>query len=43
MWNQEFADKVHFTGDPVVALPDVTELDHHEDDEFIVLATDGLW
>ncbi|KAK9810556.1 hypothetical protein WJX73_000453 [Symbiochloris irregularis] len=43
MWTQEFADSVHFTSDPVVALPDVTELDRDEDDEFIVLATDGLW
>ena len=42
-WDQEFADGVHFTGDPVVATPDVTELDFHSEDEFIVLATDGLW
>ena len=42
-WDQKFADSKHFTGDPVVATPDVTELDHNDADEFIVLATDGLW
>lgn len=42
-WSQDFADKVHFTSDPVVACPDVTESEGHADDEFVVLATDGLW
>lgn len=42
-WTQEFADSISFSGDPVVALPDVNELSHDEGDEFIVLATDGLW
>ena len=27
----------------MVALPDVCELDANEADEFVVLATDGLW
>ncbi|KAK9823944.1 hypothetical protein WJX72_006570 [[Myrmecia] bisecta] len=42
-WTQDFADSKHFTGDPVVALPDVTEMTLSEDDEFVILATDGLW
>ena len=42
-WDQAFADSIHWSGDPVVALPDVCELDANEADEFVVLATDGLW
>lgn len=33
----------HFTGDPVTAKPDVTELALHDDDEFVIVASDGLW
>lgn len=33
----------HFTGDPVTAQPDVTELALHDDDEFVIVASDGLW
>ena len=32
-----------FTGDPVTAQPDVTELALAGDDEFLVVASDGLW
>ena len=42
-WDQKFADTITFTGDPVVAIPDVTEIAVGPDDEFVVLATDGLW
>ena len=42
-WNDEFAQSVDFTGDPVVATPDVTEIAIKDDDEFIILASDGLW
>ena len=33
----------HFTGNPVTAQPDVTELALHDSDEFVVVASDGLW
>ncbi len=32
-----------FSGDPVIPDPDVAQLALTEDDEFVVLATDGLW
>lgn len=35
--------KEYFTPPYVTAEPAVTELDHHQDDRFVVLATDGLW
>ena len=42
-WDADFAAGVHFTGDLLVAAPDVVEAALQEDDEFVVLATDGLW
>ena len=42
-WSQEFADGVKFTKDPVVCTPDVTEIQLNEDDEFVIIASDGLW
>lgn len=42
-WDAEFAAGVHFKGDLLVAVPDVVEAALQEDDEFLVLATDGLW
>lgn len=42
-WSQEFADGVKFTKDPVVCTPDVTEIQLKEDDEFVIIASDGLW
>ena len=42
-WDQAFADSVNFTADPVVATPDVTELMLNDDDEFVIIASDGLW
>lgn len=44
MWTKEFAAGAHFSADPVVAKPDVLELPLKAgQDEFIVVATDGLW
>ena len=43
MWDETFASQVHFKSDPVVATPDVTEISLSEDDEFVIVATDGLW
>lgn len=42
-WDEDFAESVNFTGNPVVATPDVTEIPLNEQDEFIILASDGLW
>lgn len=42
-WDQEFADSVEFVSSPVVATPDVTELVLKDTDEFVVIASDGLW
>ncbi|DBA83228.1 TPA: hypothetical protein ACH3X2_006741 [Trebouxia sp. C0005] len=42
-WSQEFADGVKFTKDPVVCDPDVTEIQLKDDDEFVLVASDGLW
>lgn len=42
-WDAEFAASRTFTGDPVTADPDVTEIALQDDDEFVVVATDGLW
>jgi serine/threonine protein phosphatase PrpC len=32
-----------FTGSPVTSQPDVTELALHDGDEFVIMASDGLW
>lgn len=42
-WDQEFVDGIDFKSSPVVATPDVTEIPLGEHDEFLVLASDGLW
>ena len=42
-WDQEFANNVNFKTSPVVAAPDVTEIPLKDDDEFVVIASDGLW
>jgi hypothetical protein len=44
-WDQEFADSVKFSGDPVIATPAVSSIPISEEagDEFLVIATDGLW
>ncbi|KAL4422071.1 hypothetical protein ABPG77_001539 [Micractinium sp. CCAP 211/92] len=43
LWDQKFADSRRFTGNPVTAQPDVTELALQDDDEFVIVASDGLW
>ena len=43
MWSQEFADTHTFTSDPVIVEPDVTEVRFEAGDEFLLMATDGLW
>ena len=42
-WDQEFADSKDITGNLLEATPDVVEAPVREDDEFLILATDGLW
>ena len=42
-WDQKFADGVHFASDPVIVDPDVTELMLKDEDEFVIIASDGLW
>lgn len=44
-FTQKFADTVRFTSDPVIATPAVTytSVGAEQGDEFIVIASDGLW
>eukprot|EP01026_Neomeris_dumetosa_P007256 TRINITY_DN1224_c0_g1_i1.p1 TRINITY_DN1224_c0_g1~~TRINITY_DN1224_c0_g1_i1.p1 ORF type:complete len:418 (-),score=77.48 TRINITY_DN1224_c0_g1_i1:411-1664(-) len=42
-WKQDFAEKVEFKSDPIVSTPDVTEIRVSEQDQAVVVATDGLW
>jgi serine/threonine protein phosphatase PrpC len=43
-WPKSFAATHKFKSDPVIPLPDVTMVDfEREVDEFLVVATDGLW
>ena len=44
-WKPEFAESVNITGDLVLALPavSVTRVSEALGDEFIVMASDGLW
>ena len=42
-FTKKFADSTRFREDPVVATPDVTELVLGDSDEFVIIATDGLW
>ncbi len=39
----EFVKDVSFVGDPVISLPDVLEMSVSPEDEFVIVATDGLW
>ncbi|KAI8474448.1 MAG: phosphatase 2C-like domain-containing protein [Monoraphidium minutum] len=43
MWSQEFAAAKEFASDPVIVVPDVTEIRLLPQDEFIIMGTDGLW
>lgn len=43
-WDEAFASTIRFTADPVTSEPDVFEMTTEAgDDEFVVVATDGLW
>ena len=43
-WDENFASTIKFSGDPVTSQPDVFEMKVETgSDEFIVVATDGLW
>ncbi|KXZ41169.1 hypothetical protein GPECTOR_693g836 [Gonium pectorale] len=42
-WDASFASQQRFSSDPVLATPDVTETTLSEDDEFLIVASDGLW
>lgn len=43
-WPQDFADKQNITSDPVIVTPDISQTDlSMSTDEFLVIATDGLW
>lgn len=43
LWSEEFAKSASFTSDPVIPTPDVTEIVLGDEDEFVIVATDGLW
>lgn len=42
-WPEDFAAKHQFTTDPVISVPDVSQVDFEEQDEILIIATDGLW
>ncbi|KAG2423756.1 hypothetical protein HXX76_015032 [Chlamydomonas incerta] len=42
-WDSSFAAAQSFSADPVLATPDVTETLLSEEDEFLIVASDGLW
>lgn len=42
-WTKRFAKTVNFTAAPVVATPDVLEHKFEADDEYLIVASDGLW
>ncbi|KAG1652695.1 hypothetical protein FOA52_003584 [Chlamydomonas sp. UWO 241] len=42
-WEKDFADKQSFTSDPVIVDPAFSSTPLRDDDEVLVVATDGLW
>ncbi|WCJ28957.1 Protein phosphatase 2C 57 [Euphorbia peplus] len=42
-WSEKFGSRVRFTGDLVIASPDVMQVSLGSDAEFLLLASDGLW
>lgn len=42
-WTADFAAQHSFTSDPVICIPDVREVEITPQDEFMVMASDGLW
>ncbi|KAK3252677.1 hypothetical protein CYMTET_38040 [Cymbomonas tetramitiformis] len=43
VWTKEFAKKQNITSAPVVPMPDVMDVATTEQDEFVIMASDGLW
>lgn len=43
MWTKKFAKAVKFKEAPVVVTPDVLEIPLEEQDDFLIVASDGLW
>ncbi len=43
LWKPELLEKAKFTKDLIICQPDVTEIALADGDEFVILATDGLW
>jgi len=43
LWDHAFASSKSFTADAVISEPDVLEMATQSGDEFLVVATDGLW
>lgn len=42
-WTKQFAKEVKFVSPPVTAAPDVLEMQLEATDEFLIVASDGLW
>eukprot|EP00955_Chlamydomonas_euryale_P020894 221475-Chlamydomonas_euryale.AAC.10 len=42
-WDQSWADKNSFTSDPIIVEPAFSATELCDDDELLVVATDGLW
>ena len=42
-WDAAFAGSVRFASDPVIPTPDVSQLLLGPEDEFLIVASDGLW
>lgn len=42
-WPESFARSQNFLSDPVIVTPDATDTELKPEDEFLVVATDGLW
>lgn len=43
MWTKKFAKAVEFKEPPVVVTPDVLQMPLEKDDDFVIVASDGLW
>lgn len=42
-WSEKFSSRVRFSGDLVIASPEIYQITLGSDAEFILLASDGLW
>eukprot|EP00238_Polyblepharides_amylifera_P012462 CAMPEP_0196582374 /NCGR_PEP_ID=MMETSP1081-20130531/38693_1 /TAXON_ID=36882 /ORGANISM="Pyramimonas amylifera, Strain CCMP720" /LENGTH=334 /DNA_ID=CAMNT_0041902917 /DNA_START=300 /DNA_END=1304 /DNA_ORIENTATION=- len=43
LWSKQFAKSVNFSAPPVVVTPDVLAVSLYPEDEFLIVASDGLW